>query len=197
MIDSGCNTALIPFPEESIREDIFGQFLEDDHEWTIASSVGNGTIHCPVLKITNYTDSTGVMNFPTFKFQVPMPFIRFHLGSEACRWILAEHPRRIGPAGRQALRSFLQTIGDDQVEGRTIALLGQMLLQNLCVFQFGKIMFLMKTEKADKLLNPMQIARGCIPFARHYVAEYEDFHDLHDTDVDLYDQDGDMPEEAE
>lgn len=68
MIDSGCNTILLPFPQASVRKEALGSFMNDDFEWTIASSGSIGAIHSPVLKISNLMDSVGVMDFPAFNF---------------------------------------------------------------------------------------------------------------------------------
>lgn len=85
----------------------------------------------------------------------------------------------------------------DCVEGRTIALLGQLMLQRMCVFQFGKVLFLMRPASTNKLMNPTEVGKGCIKFANHHIGDYDEFHDLHDIFIDLYDEDGDMPEEED
>lgn len=194
MIDSGCNTVLLPFPHD---RQVLNPFSNDNFEWTINSSSGTGAIHCPVLKISNALDNVGVMDLPAFNFQAPMPFLRFHLGSEECSWLLQNHPLRLGPRGRRALTSFLVQVGGAVIQGRSIALLGQMILKDLCVFQFGKVIYAMRPASTNGLMNPSQIAHDCFRFANYHVEDYDEFNDLHDDDIDLYDQDGDMPEEQE
>ena len=195
MVDSGCNTALLPFPNDNRLLD---PFLTKDFNWTINSSGGTGANHSPVLKISSLEEHIGVVDFPTFNFQAPLPFLRFHLGSEECRWILQNHPRRIGPRGRSALTSFLDQIGEEEtIHGRSIALLGQMVLKDLCVFQFGKVLFAMRPASTDVMMNPRQVARGCLKVANYHVEDFFEFNDLHDDDIDLYDEDGDMPEGEE
>ncbi|KAG7347344.1 hypothetical protein IV203_016049 [Nitzschia inconspicua] len=196
MLDSGCNSILIPFPKDRTH---LSRFRGEGFVWTISAPSGTGAVHSPVLKITNSMDNVGAMSFPTFNFQAEMPFLRFHLGSEESRWLVQNHPQKIGPRGRDALNAFLDLLDedDDEIEGRSIALLGQMLLKNLCVFQFGRVMYVMQQSSTDQLMNPTTVASRCLRFADYHKEGFEHFNDLHDDDIDLYDEDGDMDEEEE
>ena len=83
------------------------------------------------------------------------------------------------------------------VKGRKIALLGQLVLREICVFQVGKIMYMMTPESANQTFNPYTIGTECFSATKSLVRNYERFHDLHDDDIALYDEDGDMPEDGE
>jgi hypothetical protein len=50
MIDNGCNTLLLPFPQDD-RIKILSQFEMVKYAWEVVWSSSNGAIQCPVLKI--------------------------------------------------------------------------------------------------------------------------------------------------
>jgi hypothetical protein len=190
MIDSGCNTILLPFPDEGQRSEILRQFHNASHRWEIAWPGGTGGIHCPVLKIfPSVADDIGVMKFGEYH-ESPMPFLRFHLGTDATTW-LVNNPHRLDRFNIAKLHSFLRDMGDNVAQGRTTAIIGQMLLRRLCVVQVGIVMFMM--EAADASINPLRLHNECIEATNALVENYINFDDLFDDDNEFYDRDGVTP----
>lgn len=194
MVISGCNSILLPFPEPDCRVNALQTFRGNSYFWSISKSGGTGPIHCPVLKIEGMMESVGNMRFSLTGYQAALPFIRFHLGSEEAQWLI-NNPGGLDRRDCLHLRSFLDRLHGVPVKGRKIALLGQSILRNICVFQVGKIMFMMTPESVNQTFNPHKIATECFKATTSLVLDYENFHDLHDDGIDLYDKDGDMPPE--
>lgn len=99
----------------------------------------------------------------------------------------------IGPRVRNALRTFLARVGDKHVQGRAIAILGQVLLKSMSVLCFlvwqsyvPQRPASMKSESAASNLPIIDTSSAimCV-----------ESHDLHDSDVVSYDEDWDISEE--
>lgn len=192
MVDSGCNTVLLPFPTEANRQTFLSQLNEPGYDWVIAWSGGTGAFHCPALKIFPPGDSVGNMKFGVTGYEKAMPFLRFHLGSNEALWLLG-HPMKLSPVDLDSLQKFLQSIGSREVLGRTTAIIGQMLMKHLCVVQMGKVMFMF--DPRDEDINVLRVGDACNNATKGLVREFDGFLDLHETDNDFFDEDGVIPEE--
>lgn len=196
MIDNGCNTCLLPFPQEN-RETVLAPFQTPDYAWEVAWSGGTGAIHCPVLKILPSVGNTvGDMCFGITGYKKAMPFLRFHLGREESNWLISGlQTSQLVKADKDVLRKFLTDIGTRNVVGRTTAILGQTLLRDEIVVQAGKVMFLLKPVDID--INPLRLGNECYQATKVLVKEFDGFNDLYEAENDFYDEDGVVPEDED
>ena len=118
MVDSGCNSFLLPFPQVEASDGSFlvdaealAPFLGNEYVWTISSSAGTGAVGSKTLRIENRNDSrpVGEMRL-AFSRGVPLDYLRFHLGSSAAD-LLKDHPKLM-ENHQQSLRDFLTGLGD-------------------------------------------------------------------------------------
>ena len=119
-------------------------------------------------------------------------FLRFHIGSEAARWLF-NNPGGLDDHNIGKLRQFLRAMGSNNADGRTVALIGQMLpaLGRLCAAQVGGVMFLM--EARDESFNPLLLHHECLHATNVLVESYDGFDDLFDDDNEFHDRDGLIP----
>lgn len=187
MIDSGCNSLLLPLRKGEISQ-LSVDFPPKSFHWQIASSTGVSS-QCLCLKITAKVgeipvtlckdllkaDQTGIST----AFQVR--FLRFHLCSEDLRDILeTEHVLQIlFPQYEETIREFI-SLGH-VIPRRTHALLGQELLSQYSSFQHGKVIAVVD-PRHFLLCSWEQITdlEGYI-FA-HEATLPENFNDLEDED---------------
>jgi len=194
MFDSGYNTILLPFPDEAKRFETLRPFNNDSHRWEIAWSGGTGGIHCPTLKIFPQLEGDiGVMKFGE-NYESRMPFLRFHLGTAASQWLIA-NPHKLDDFNIAKLRRFLENMGENIAHGRTTAIIGQMLLGRLCVVQVGIVMFMM--DAGDTSINPLRLSNACVHSTNGLVEDYGGFDDLFDDDNEFYDRDGVTPRDED
>lgn len=167
MFDSGCNTILLPFPEERKRSETLQPFYNERHRWEISWSNETGGINCPTLKIhPQVLGDIGVMKFGE-DYESRMPFLQFHLG--LTQWLIRNPPRLDGfNVGK--LIQFLGRMGDNIAVGRKTAIVGQMLLGRLCVMQGGITMCMVEAE--DVAINPLRLSNECVRVTNEIVEEY-------------------------
>ena len=195
LFGSGCNTILLPFPVEGQRSETLRPFQSESHRWEVSWSSGTGGIHCPVLKIFPVVhDDIGVMKFGE-DHESRMPFLRFHLGTDASKWLI-NNPHRLDSFNIDKLQSFLRDMGRNVAKGRTTAIIGQMLLRRLCVVQIGIVMFMMEAT-ADMSIDPLRLSNECVEATNALVEDYKNFDDLFDDDNEFYDRDGVIPRDED
>jgi hypothetical protein len=103
MIDSGCNSFLLPFPENP--NDLTA--LEgEEYTWSIFSSSGTAAISSLTLRIERLDDQpVGLMQLAFATVPVDMPFVRFHLGS-ASATSLVQH-RKLVDIHKQSVHAII------------------------------------------------------------------------------------------
>lgn len=190
MVDSGCNSLLLPFPQRDIeggdsRPDLeaLAPFLGDEFKWTISSSGGTGAIGSKVLKVQQRLDnssSIGVMQL-AFARPVNLTYLRFHLGSSAAD-ALKDHPKLL-PAHKESLQDFLVQLGGRESKERSHVLLGQYYLDQVSCVQSGPVMFMLDKTSSDPIIIS-RVAQQCDLFATPLVESFDGFDDLEDEDHD-------------
>lgn len=186
MVDSGCNSLLLPFPQAEqddctfeIDVGLLEPFLGNEFKWSISGSSSVGSI---TLRIENRNESVpvGWMQL-AFSRQVQLDYLRFHLGSGAAN-ALKNHGKLL-PDHKRALRDFLTDLGGRVSKERKHALLGQYYLDQVCCIQRGSVMFMVDRNISNPI-NIDHIANQCDEFARPLVGNYDGFDDLEDEDHD-------------
>ena len=189
MVDSGCNSFLLPFPQKETENGGFEvdtaalkPFLGDEFKWSISSRGGTGTIRSMVLRIRPRMD-TGTMGEMQLAFARPieMNYLRFHLGSSAAD-ALKDHQKLL-PAHKEALREFLTQLDGRHSKERKHVLLGQHYLDQVCCIQNGPVMFMIQKDSTESI-DIRQVSKLCDLFASPLVESFEEFDDLEDEDHD-------------
>ena len=183
LLDSGCSSLLLPFPLESgFPENLL---LPEIYKWSVSFSRGTGAIHSPVLKITMRLGG----RFPCTlagKEQPNLPFLRFHVGSDAARQLLSQQNLR-GLLDRgciNKLNDFLGQLGECQSPERTYALLGQSYLSQVMYCQKGDISVMFSNNFVDHGESIVGIMGRYHQKLEPLVEAFEGFHDLEDDDGD-------------
>jgi len=137
MIDSGCNSFLLPFKHE-----ILDLFDGPSYEWKIRSSTGG--INSRTLKITRRggTHAAGTMTLAGNENLMELPFLRFHLGSASVRSLLQNNNNKLNQTETQKLRDFLTAMGDTEAPERRHCLLGQMYLKHVLSLQLDGLLLM-------------------------------------------------------
>ena len=194
MVDSGCNSLLLPFPQAEQDDGTFEidmgplePFLGNEFKWSISGSSGTGAVGSKTLRIENRNDSVpvGWMQL-AFSRQVQLDYLRFHLGSGAAK-ALKNHGKLLRD-DKRALRDFLTALGGRISKERKHALLGQYYLDQVCCIQSGSVMFMVDRNISNPI-NITQVANQCDEFANRLVRDFDGFDDLEDEDHDGDDED--------
>jgi hypothetical protein len=183
MIDSGCNSFLLPFPE---NPNDLTSLEGDQYRWSISSSGGTGAIRSPTLRIERVGDRpVGQMRLAFSTVPVDLPSLRFHLGSESAASLL-QHPKLID-IHKNSLQAFLDSLGTSVSSERQHVLLGQFHLDQVCCIQNGPVM-IMLPKNHNLPVKIGDLCDSCAAFADPFVVAYDGFHDLEDEDHDGDDQ---------
>ncbi|KAG7357822.1 hypothetical protein IV203_014409 [Nitzschia inconspicua] len=108
MIDSGCNSVLLPFPS-SIDE--LTQFHDEIFSWQVFCSQGTGAIHSPTLVISRIDGLAVGSVLLAGRKVIELPFLRFHLGSQSAQTLVSLE--RLDEVESEKLRNFLSEIGEN------------------------------------------------------------------------------------
>ncbi|CAB9528072.1 expressed unknown protein [Seminavis robusta] len=189
MVDSGCNSFLLPFPQREKDDGTFEidmgalePFLGHQFRWSISGSSGTGAVGSKTLRIENRNNSVSVGSMQlACSSPVPLDYLRFHLGSEAAN-ALKNHAKVL-PDHRQALQDFLTALNGQVSKERKHVLLGQYYLDQVCCIQRGSVMFMVDRDIRDPI-NIAQVANQCDEFAYPLVGNFDGFDDLEDEDHD-------------
>ena len=177
MIDSGCNSLLLPFPQDisSLKP-----FSGKRYAWTVSTSSGIGAISSPTLTIkSKFLPDVGELKLSLMSHSVPLPRLRFHVTKEAARLLL--EMEKIDDGEKTILRTFLDALGESESKLRTHVLLGQLFLSNYLSVQSNPVFMI--CEKSyngplqEDLLTVWEIVKPLID-------TFENFHDLEDEDHD-------------
>jgi hypothetical protein len=171
MIDSGCNSFLLPFPE---NPDDLTALEGEEYTWSISSPSVTGAISSPTLRIERLDDQpVGQMQLAFATIPVDMFFVRFHLGSESAT-SLVQH-RKLVDVHKNSLQLFLDNLGTRISPERRHVLLGQMYLDQVCWIQNGPVM-IMIPKIHNVPINMTDLCISCAAFAAPFVTTYSDDH---------------------
>jgi hypothetical protein len=159
MIDSGCNTILLPIPNGDVLREMVKNFPMDRYSWNISHSAGASALSCPILTITPLVGTVLVELAKDCRIcQSQVPFLRFHVCYEDANTMFKEN---FGVLNREALDTFVQTVDAARSsvpqatigERRSYALLGQQFLgqAHLITIQLRDILMVMESEAAKDL----------------------------------------------
>jgi len=190
LIDTGCNSLLLPI-EDGQLEELFEAFPFETYHWLVSGSKGVGALNSLVLMIKPH-DATETINATlhgNVSFQVP--YLRFHLCYED-----ATELQSIAEIQTDKLDNWLEVIASVRKLGvacgtrRTHALIGQMFLQAYCCVQISELFMVLDTTfplvKLQNVLFHLQVE------ANYEAAQIMEFNDLEDDD-----HDGDDPNSIE
>jgi hypothetical protein len=143
MIDSGCNSILLPLRNADSLREVAEIFSSLDYTWSIC--IGRGVSSTwATLKISS------VGSIPIFlcedvvrpPIRLNIEYLRFHLCVDDARTIVATpaYLAKLTDAGKQILTAFLQNPPNDSSR-RAHALLGQKIISQFLTVQFNQIFF--------------------------------------------------------
>jgi hypothetical protein len=185
MIDSGCNSLLIPFPEDI---SILDPFAGTRYAWTVSTSSGTGATSSPTLTIkSKLLPSIGEMKLSLMSSYVPLPRLRFHVTKQAAQLLLRKE--KIDDNDKNVLRAFLDAVGDGESKVRTHVLLGQLILASHVSVQSNPV-FMICDKSYD---GPLQEDLNAVwEIVKPLVDTFDNFHDLVDEDHDGDDYEGNV-----
>ena len=189
MVDSGCSSALFPFPSPDAGVDLAQLFPPSLYNWGISQSHGTGASHCPVLKIQGKLQARFniVLNGKTQP--VGLSFMRFHLGSSSAATVRDRFPNHFQPADMDILNNFLKEHPKCVSERRHV-LLGQSYCDSVFSAQVQDIIIFMDATHWISYASSLpQLFIYCHEAAKPLIEAYGEFHDLEDDDHDGDDKD--------
>jgi hypothetical protein len=157
MIDSGCNTHLLPMDENTL-DDLVHYYSGAEFGWSIRTSGGVGAFASLVLVITASCPMMTNLFADLFKLSVKLDHLRFHISLQDARDIISRKPKRVIEADILSLEKFCevaqwiqQKTGVEIGKRRSYALLGQSVMkQDFDVIQTPYItMFVHESDKMD------------------------------------------------
>jgi hypothetical protein len=178
MIDSGCNSLLLPFDHQAISN----LFNGPSYEWKIRSSRGIGGINSRTLKITRDggAQPVGTMTLAGNENRMSLPFLRFHLGSDSVRALLENNRHKLNETDTQKLRDFLTAMGDTEAPERRHALLGQLYLKCVVSLQIDGLILMGDKSRFPTPADVNAVERILMPLRN----DFPEFDDLEDDDHD-------------
>lgn len=194
MVDSGCNTTLLPLAEGDIQK-LPKYFPPTMYNWSISVAGGSaGSLSAPVLSIYRESGAPMECKFPEVSFTFHLPYLRFHLCSAD---VEALHKMGVFPPGpnAQIIAQQMQLAATLNIAfggRRKHGLLGQGLLDDplYASFQYGPVLAIVeknfdwsKIEEAVVSLNGKRAA--LIDEFDREAAAGEKFADLLDEDHDI------------
>ena len=178
MIDSGCNSLLLPFP---VDMDALLAFHSGQYFWEVVWSLGTGVINSPTLLIYCPETNEEVGNLCLAgRFVVGLKGLRFHMGKNSTRRLLDADILDVATASK--LRGFLQRLKQRDAPERRHVLFGQTVLSKIFSLQAGVLLLL--TSRGYFL------TRQDFPAALRVIRRFQnlgltltEFHDLDEGDI--------------
>ena len=179
MVDSGCNSILLPFPTNLHDLQPFGS---DQFFWEICWSNRVGVINSPTLLIycPESNDDVGEL-WLAGRSVVQMKALRFHLGKSSANQLL--NARSLADTEKAKLREFLHDLGDRDSDERSYVRLGQSVLTQVFALQAGKLLLLAKRGYFP-VVEDFRVAWRVIRNLESSGLLPNHFHDLDDADHD-------------
>mmetsp|Transcript_32050 Transcript_32050/g.49016 ORF Transcript_32050/g.49016 Transcript_32050/m.49016 type:complete len:271 (-) Transcript_32050:325-1137(-) len=183
MIDNGCNSLLLPFPEPPSQLD---QFRDVFFSWSVSHSRGTPTL---TIKRTLTDIPIGQMKLTLSDQEFPFIRLRFHITKAAAIFLKNNsHGTNLNDRDIQRLNDFLTALGPNDSKQRRHVLLGQQFLKDKMCVQNDPV-FVIATKTFD---GPLQRTLAEVRLLLDpAVEEFTEFHDLEDED-----HDGDDDEEG-
>lgn len=179
MIDSGCNSLLMPFP---VNINDLRQFSGDEFFWEVNWSRGVGAIMSPTLLIYNPETNQDVGDLILAgRFVAKLKSLRFHLGKESAQTLLGLG--FLHDTEKAKIEGFLQDLGDKNCSERRYVLLGQAVLSQVFSLQAGKLLLLASRGYFPRREDFRAAWRVIRDFECNGLLPNE-FHDLEDVDHD-------------
>ena len=142
MIDSGCNSILLPFPDHVndlqpfSREEFFWEV-----NWARGRTAGGVPTHSPTLLIYSPETNQDVGDvILADRFVTKLKGLRFHLGKDSARKLLESG--MLDQTENAKLDGFLRDLGERDSPERRYVLLGQTVLSQVFSLQAGRLLLL-------------------------------------------------------
>jgi hypothetical protein len=154
MVDTGCNTLLLPL--DGITLDILSEhYSGNEFGWSISKT---GAVGAPLLVISADTPMMTNLFADVFQLSVKLDHLRFHISFEVAKDIISRRPKRLTEADILVLGEFCRVAewieketGAKIGKQRNYALLGQAVMkQDFGIFQTTYLtMFVHANDKLD------------------------------------------------
>lgn len=191
MIDSGCTTFLLPFPESIPFDEFEKMFLNDF--WMIDYSVGTGALHAPILKIKQ----DELLEQPPFEIvldkslaKLTTKYLRFHLSFDATNTLLSSSSNKLDPCDLKKMEDFISAVrvlrkefpkNDLIGKKRSYVLLGQTFFKKYYMIQARFVTFFINPINFDwEKLKPLDQEFG--KERKNFFDENKNFEELEDAD---------------
>merc|ERR1712008_357092 len=185
MIDSGCNSLLLPFPQDM---SVLGPFRNDMCQWAVSYSAGTGAIQSPTLTIKHRLANRQPFNMRlALSLEVfPLQRLRFHITKDAALALMRDASDQIEETSMNRLKGFLDVLGNRPSMSRTHVLLGQQFLKDKMCIQCDPVFIVVRNDFDGQLQDTLlQVQRIISPA----VEQFQGFHDLEDEDHEGDDED--------
>jgi len=203
MLDTGCNTTLLPIPDDESLMRILGAFPIDKYIWEISSGGGVAAVQSPVLQIKSMLPSERILvklgegNSKVHGVYIcELDSLRFHVShADATRIIgLGEHVTK-SIVCIDRLSEFVATMealvsigmsSKDIAGRRKHALIGQGLISDLSLLQSRKVSILtdhpISSSDTDRIISIANESDSVM--RRSFFHNGKEFDDLEDDDHD-------------
>jgi hypothetical protein len=192
MIDTGCNTSLLPIHNVGVFKQLIERFPVKEYKWTIQGSSGVAAIPSPVLTVEPRLEGGRIdvnISQGEGKYECKLESIRFHLCLEDARYLLKdEHSILEHVVNVEKLNIFVANMGIAKgMKRRTHALLGQSIIGKRCYAQCGNVGIM--SETIDDMIYSLKVvdrieSYGNSLVERHFQDGGKEFQDLEDEDHD-------------
>ena len=202
MIDTGCNSILLPLQKDELPA-LAKAFPFDSFFWDVGNSRGVAS-RSLTLKIAPSVPGNRIpirLCYDLLRPEKPceVDFLRFHLCSEDAV-VLRDDPAffdNLLENGKLAITKFLDDPPSHDGSRRTHALLGQAILQDLVCIQHGSISIAVDSSRFDlswKVMRDIErfvlgASAETLPLPDHFDDLEDDDHDGDDEDFSLGDDD--------
>ena len=199
MLDSGCNTHLLPMDDE-IYKGILHNFLNDSYIWNVKQGKGVAAFNSPVLIISHFLSVGNPVRFSLFNdkyFETTIPNLRFHISLQDAQNLMKNKNlnKQISGENRRILNDFVECCDflkkrypeKSFGERRKHVLIGQDIIKKFVFVEFGQVALFLdpqtwdeKTSVFIRIKQLTQIAQGNI------LQEFtgNEFENLEDEDHD-------------
>lgn len=178
MIDTGCNTSLLPTPDV---DELVEKFNRKEYAWTIklANTVGDTSVNLVITKIVGKIKSC--IKSDHFNYCFETDSIRFHLNKETIDVLI----NRALITANEIKK--LSNFGLNHLKTRKHGLIGQNILSDKFCFQYKGVFCVLEIDSYNDLNDLGAEILKLKMNEDAYITEhfdYEEFHDLEDEDHD-------------
>jgi len=207
MIDSGCNTILLPIDNGQI-ESIYNKFANNDYIWNIFQSKGVSSLNAAILQIKSKIKPIKmILGENIFNYQEDIKIIRFHLCYDDIQWIIKNDNKMLNINEINILKELYELMNDiknkyPKIEigkRRKHGLIGQSILCSdwkICLQTKDVFVLINDIKSENDWNNNYQIMIDCEKEAQSAIRKSfnndKEFNDLEDDDHDQDDSNGDL-----